>query len=72
MSDQLSDHFCNIFNTYLAAFRKGFGWQTTLLRLFDDWKRELDNHRYVEPFSLFHHGVVIRLECFSMMIHCIS
>ena len=24
-----------------------------------------------EPFSLFHHGVVIWLECFSMMIHCI-
>ena len=25
-----------------------------------------------EPFSLFHHGVLIWLECFSMMIHCIS
>ena len=45
--DQLSDHFSNILNTYLAAFRKGFGCQTTLLRLLEDWKRELDNHRYV-------------------------
>ena len=34
MFDQLSDHFSNIFDTYLAAFRKGFGCQTTLLRLF--------------------------------------
>ena len=25
-----------------------------------------------EPFSLFHHGVLIGLECFSMMIHCIK
>ena len=25
-----------------------------------------------EPFSLFHHGVLIWLECFTMMIHCIS
>ena len=25
-----------------------------------------------EPFSLFHHGVFIWLECFSMIIHCIS
>ena len=25
-----------------------------------------------KPFSLFHHGVLIWLECFSMMIHCIN
>ena len=23
-----------------------------------------------EPFSLFHHGVLIGLDCFSMIIHC--
>lgn len=46
MFDQIS-HFENIFHTYLAAFRKGYGCQTTLLRLMEDWKRELDNHRYV-------------------------
>ena len=45
--DQLSDNFENIFHTYLAAFRKGFGCQTTLLRLAEDWKRELDSHAYV-------------------------
>ena len=42
MFDQLTDHF-----TYIAVFRKGFGCQTTLLRLAEDWKRELDNHRCV-------------------------
>ena len=47
MFDQLTDHFQVIVHTYLAAFRKGFGCQTTLLRLAEDWKRELDNHRYV-------------------------
>ena len=25
-----------------------------------------------EPFSLFHHSVLVWLECFSMMIHCNS
>ena len=25
-----------------------------------------------EAFSLFHHDVLIKSECFSMMIHCIS
>ena len=46
MFDQLSDHFENIFHTFLAAFRKGFGSQTILLRLAEDWKRELHNHQY--------------------------
>ena len=32
---QLSEHIENIINNYLAAFRKGFGCQTTLLRLAD-------------------------------------
>ena len=32
---------------YLAAFRKVFGCQTTLLRLSEDWRRDLDNQFYV-------------------------
>ena len=67
MFDQLSDHFSNISNTYLAAFRKGFGCQTTLLRLLADWKRELDYHRYVgailmdlsKAFDCLPHGLII-------------
>ena len=47
--DQLSDHSENIFHTLLAAFRKGFGCQTTLMRLVEDWQRELDTHGYVGP-----------------------
>ena len=44
---QLSEHFENIFNNYLAACRKGFGCQTTLLRLAEDWRRDLHNQLYV-------------------------
>ena len=47
MAEQLTEHFDKIFDTYLAAFRKGFGCQTTLLRLAEDWKRELDSSHYV-------------------------
>ena len=36
MSNQLTDHFNQIFDNYLAAFSKGFGCQTTLLRLAED------------------------------------
>lgn len=46
MHDQLSVHFDNIFDPYLAAFRKGFGCQTTLLRLLEDWKKALDRHEF--------------------------
>ena len=56
MFDQLSDHFSNIFNTYLAAFGKGFGCQTTLLRLLEDWKRELDN--LSKAFDCLPHGLI--------------
>ena len=67
MFDQLSDHFENIFHTYLAAFRKGFGCQTRRLRLVENRKRELDNHRYVgsilmdlsNAFDCHPHGLIV-------------
>ena len=64
MVNQFSEYFSNILNTYLTAFRKGFG---CLLRLLGDWKRELDNHRYVgailmdlsEAFDCLPHGQLL-------------
>ena len=47
LSDQLTDLFENIFHTFLCAFRKGHGCQTTLLRLLEDWKTVLDKNQYV-------------------------
>ena len=47
ISEQITEHFDKIFHNYLAAFCKGFGCQTTLLRLAEDWKRELDSQQYV-------------------------
>ena len=44
MHNQLTEHFDRIFNPFLAAFRKGFGFQSTLLRLFEDWRMALDRH----------------------------
>ena len=44
---QLSDHFKNIFNKFLAAFRSGYGCQSTLLRILEDWKKALDNDKYL-------------------------
>ena len=44
---QLKEHFDKIFHNYLAAFRKSFGCATTLLRLAEDWKKDLDKQQYV-------------------------
>ena len=32
---------------FLAAFRKVYGCQTTLLRLLEDWRSTLDKHEYL-------------------------
>ena len=47
LNDQLLDHFNTIFHDYLAAFRPGYGCQTTLLRLVEDWKMALDKNEYI-------------------------
>jgi hypothetical protein len=44
---QRSEHFLNIFNNFLAAFRSGYGCQSTLLRILEDWKKALDNDEYL-------------------------
>ena len=47
MAEQLTEHFDKLFHNHLAAFRRGYGCQTTLLRLAEDWKKQLDGHQYV-------------------------
>ena len=47
LEEQLSDHFENIFNPYLSAFRKGFSCQSVLLAITEEWRRALDRNEYV-------------------------
>ena len=47
MHDQLSAYLDSSSNPFLAAFRKGFGCQSTLLRLLEDWRKALDNNECV-------------------------
>ena len=41
------NYFNHIFHPFLAAFRSGFGCQSTLLRILEDWKKALDENKYV-------------------------
>ena len=42
LNEQLVNYFNGIFHYFLSAFRPGYGCQTTLLRLIEDWKKALD------------------------------
>ena len=44
---QLLAHFDNIFNPFLSAFRPGYGCNTTLLKIAEDWKSYLDDNKFV-------------------------
>jgi retron-type reverse transcriptase len=44
---QLIDYFDNIFNPYSSAFRPGYGCNTALLKVIEDWKKAVDNNLYV-------------------------
>ena len=59
---QLTEHFNNIFHNYLAAFRKGFGCTTTLLRLVEDLKEDLDKQQYVGTMLM---DLSMALDCLS-------
>ena len=47
INEQLSEFFSQHFNVYLSAFRPGYGCQSTLLRIIEDWKQALDEKKYV-------------------------
>ncbi|KAK3099036.1 hypothetical protein FSP39_025464 [Pinctada imbricata] len=75
LSSQLSEFFEPIFNKFLCAFRKGYGCQTTLLRLIEDWKMALDQNMYVaailmdllKAFDCLPHNVLLRkLEAYGL------
>ena len=45
--DQLTNFFNFYFHPSLSAFRKGFGCQTALLQIIEDWKKTLDENKYI-------------------------
>ena len=47
INSQLSAYFNLHFNPFLSAFRSGYGCQTTLLCIVEDWKQALDKNYYL-------------------------
>ena len=46
IESQLVEYFESHFHIFLSAFRKGYGYQTTLLEVIENWKKALEN-KYV-------------------------
>ena len=44
---QLSSFFESHFHPFLSAFRSGYGCQTALLKIIEDWKKALDDNKFV-------------------------
>ena len=66
-NDQLYDHFVNIFDKLLSAFRKGYSCQSLLIKMIDDWKTALDERKTIgtifmdlsKAFDCLSHGLLV-------------
>jgi hypothetical protein len=73
--DQLTNFFNFFFPPSLSAFRKGFGCQTALLQIIEDWKKTLDENKYIAAIlmdlskafdCLLHDLILLKLEAYGL------
>ena len=73
--DQLMEFLNNHFNPLLSAFRSGFGCQTALLRIIEDWKKALDDNKFIAAIlmdlskafdCLPHNLLMLKLETYGL------
>ena len=78
---QLSDFFYKIVYTYLCAFRRGHGCQTTMLRLLEDQREALDKNYYAaavlmdlsKAFDCLPHDILLdKLSFYGDSSHSVS
>jgi hypothetical protein len=69
----------NHFNPLLSVFRSGFGCQTALLRIIEDWKKALDDNKFIAAIlmdlhvskafdCLPHNLLILTLEAYANMV----
>ena len=73
--DQLMEFLNNHFNPLLSAFRSGIGCQTALLRIIEDWKKALDDNKFIAAIlmdlskafdCLPHNLLMLKLEAYGL------
>ena len=59
----------NHFNPLLSAFRSGIGCQTALLRIIEDWKKALDDNKFIAAILMDQSNLLIlTLEAYANMV----
>ena len=78
LETQLGNFFVH---SYLCAFRRGHGCQTTLLKLLEDWRSALDNNQYIAAVlmdlskasdCLPHEILLDKLSAYGVSSHSVS
>ena len=46
INDQIVFYSNKIVHPYISAFRSGYGCETALLKIIEDWKKALDQHKF--------------------------
>ena len=73
--EQLSHYFENIFHPFLSAFRPGFGCNTALLKVIEDWKKAIGCNQYTaavlmdlsKAFDCLTHDLfILKLEAYGL------
>ena len=52
MAEQLTNHFENILNPLVSAYRKGHRCQHVILHLTEYWRKALDDNKYVSTIAM--------------------
>ena len=75
MGEQLTNHFENILNPLVSAYRKGYNCQHVILHLTEYWRKALDDNKYIRTivmclsraFDCMPHGfLVAKLHAYGM------
>ena len=71
----VTEYSNNHFHPFLSAFRSGYGCNTTLLKIVEDWKQALDQNKYIAAVlmdlskafdCLPHKLLLLKLEAYGM------
>ena len=52
MAEQLTNHFENILNPLVSAYRKGYSCQHVILHLTEYWRKALDDNKYISTIAM--------------------
>jgi hypothetical protein len=73
--EQTVTFFDKVFHPSLSAFRPGYGCQTALLKIIEDWKKALDENTFVAAILMDLWGTPLYMSSHSLIIlpiltHC--